>query len=56
MADALLEIRNLSKRFGGVLASNGALVERAVTILNAMNCRVLGPEDVRAKLKLKKRG
>jgi uncharacterized protein (DUF849 family) len=40
----------------GVLASNGALVERAVTILNAMNCRVLGPEDVRAKLKLKKRG
>jgi uncharacterized protein (DUF849 family) len=39
----------------GVLASNGQLVERAVKILDAMNVRVLGPEDVRAKLKLKKR-
>ncbi len=39
----------------GVLATNGALVERAVTILEAMNIRVLGPDEVRAKLKLKKR-
>jgi uncharacterized protein (DUF849 family) len=39
----------------GVLASNGSLVERAVTILEAMNVHVIGPEAVRAKLKLKKR-
>ena len=39
----------------GVLASNGQLVERAVTILEAMNIRVLGPDEVRAKLKLEKR-
>jgi len=40
----------------GVLASNGQLVERAVAILTAMNVRVLGPEEVREKLKLQKRG
>lgn len=40
----------------GVLASNGALVERAVTILTAMGARVIGPAEVRAKLKLVKRG
>jgi uncharacterized protein (DUF849 family) len=40
----------------GRLASNGELVERAVTILSAMNVRVLGPEEVRTKLKLVKRG
>jgi uncharacterized protein (DUF849 family) len=40
----------------GVFASNASLVERAATILSAMNVRVLGPEEVRAKLKLKKRG
>jgi uncharacterized protein (DUF849 family) len=40
----------------GVLASNGALVERAATILTAMGARILGPEDVRRKLKLVKRG
>jgi uncharacterized protein (DUF849 family) len=40
----------------GVLASNGQLVERAVTILEAMNVRVLGPDEVRDKLSLKKRG
>jgi len=40
----------------GALASNGQLVERAVTILEAMNVRIIGPEDVRRKLKLKKRG
>jgi len=40
----------------GVLASNGQLVERAVSILSAMNVNVLRPQDVREKLKLKKRG
>ena len=39
----------------GVLASNGQLVERAVTILEAMNIRVLGPGEVRQKLQLKTR-
>ncbi len=39
----------------GVLASNGDLVERAVTILEAMNARVLGPAEVRKRLKLQKR-
>jgi uncharacterized protein (DUF849 family) len=38
-----------------VLATNGSLVERAVTILEAMNVRVLGPAEVRAQLKLQKR-
>jgi uncharacterized protein (DUF849 family) len=36
----------------GVLATNAQLVERAVTILEAMNVRVLGPDDVRARLGL----
>jgi uncharacterized protein (DUF849 family) len=40
----------------GVLASNGQLVERAATILTAMGARVLGPQVVRDKLKLAKRG
>ncbi len=40
----------------GVMATNGQLVERAVAILTAMNVRLLGPGDVRAKLKLTKRG
>jgi len=40
----------------GVNASNGDLVERAVTILTAMGARIIGPEDVRAKLKLRKHG
>ena len=39
----------------GVFASNAQLVERAVTILEAMNVRVIGPEEVREKLKLKTR-
>jgi len=39
----------------GELASNAQLVERAVTILEAMNVHVMTPEEVRAKLKLKKR-
>jgi 3-dehydrocarnitine:acetyl-CoA trimethylamine transferase len=36
----------------GVKATNGALVERAVTILKAMNVRVLGSAEVREKLQL----
>ena len=37
----------------GVLASNGQLVERAATIVTIMGARVLGPAEVRAKLKLR---
>ena len=37
----------------GVLASNGQLVERAATIVTAMGARVIGPAEVRAKLKLR---
>lgn len=40
----------------GVKATNGSLVERAVTILEGMNVKILGPDEVRAKLKLVKRG
>jgi uncharacterized protein (DUF849 family) len=40
----------------GVLATNGQLVERAVTILEAMNATVLGPDEVRAKLRLQRDG
>lgn len=40
----------------GVLATNGSLVDRAVTILQGMNVKVLTPAETRAKLKLKKRG
>jgi uncharacterized protein (DUF849 family) len=40
----------------GVKATNAQLVERAVTILEAMNVRVLGPEDVRDKLRLARHG
>lgn len=39
----------------GQLATNGALVERAATILTAMGCRLLTPQEVRAKLKLRGR-
>jgi uncharacterized protein (DUF849 family) len=39
----------------GELATNAQLVERAVTILEAMNIRVLGPEDARERLKLTRR-
>lgn len=39
----------------GVAATNGALVERAVAIAEGMGCRVLGPADVRDRLKLQKR-
>jgi uncharacterized protein (DUF849 family) len=37
----------------GVLASNAELVERAVSILEAMNVRVLGPDAVRERLSLR---
>ncbi len=40
----------------GVLATNGQLVDRAVTILSAMNVNIMKPDEVREKLKLKKRG
>ena len=40
----------------GVLATNGQLVERAVTILEAMNVRVLGPDEVRDRLALVRHG
>jgi uncharacterized protein (DUF849 family) len=40
----------------GRRATNGELVERATTILNAMNVRVLGPEEVRERLALRPRG
>lgn len=40
----------------GVLATNGELVERAVTILDGMNVRVLQPDEVRTKLGLLRRG
>jgi len=36
----------------GVPATNAQLVERAITILEAMNVRVLGPDEVREKLAL----
>ena len=39
----------------GELATNGALVERAVAIVRGMGSRVLTPEEVRAKLKLERR-
>ena len=40
----------------GVKATNGQLVERARTILEAMGARVLGPAEVRQKLKLRQAG
>jgi uncharacterized protein (DUF849 family) len=40
----------------GVKATNGELVERAVAILEAMNVRVLGPQQVRTKLDLVRHG
>jgi uncharacterized protein (DUF849 family) len=40
----------------GTLARNAQLVERAVRILEAMNVRVLGPDEVREKLGLRRGG
>ena len=39
----------------GVLATNAQLVERAVTIVENMGARVIGPDEVRKKLNLVKR-
>jgi uncharacterized protein (DUF849 family) len=39
----------------GMLATNGQLVEKAVTIIENMGARVIGPAEVREKLKLQKR-
>jgi uncharacterized protein (DUF849 family) len=38
----------------GVKTSNAGLVERAVTLLENMNVKVIGPDEVRQKLKLTK--
>jgi uncharacterized protein (DUF849 family) len=40
----------------GRLATNAELVERAVTILEALNVRVLGPDEVRERLALRRNG
>lgn len=40
----------------GELATNGQLVERAVAILESMNVRIVGPDEMRTRLKLTKRG
>ncbi|MGI9451502.1 MAG: 3-keto-5-aminohexanoate cleavage protein [Geminicoccaceae bacterium] len=40
----------------GVFASNGQLVERARDILERLGCKILGPDEVRTKLDLVKRG
>jgi len=40
----------------GVPATNAQLVERAITILEAMNVRVLGPDEVREQLALVRHG
>jgi uncharacterized protein (DUF849 family) len=39
----------------GVLATNEALVGRAVAVAEGMGARILGPSEVRAKLKLERR-
>mgnify|MGYP006113369513 FL=1 len=39
----------------GVLATNAQLVERAVKIVEAMGARIIGPDEVREKLKAEKR-
>jgi uncharacterized protein (DUF849 family) len=38
----------------GELATNGKLVERAANILENMNVSIMGPQEVREKLKLTK--
>jgi uncharacterized protein (DUF849 family) len=39
----------------GQLATNAELVEKAVQVVEGMGARIIGPEDVRKKLKLTKR-
>jgi uncharacterized protein (DUF849 family) len=38
----------------GVFASNRQLVEKAVKIIETLGARVLGPEEAREKLRLKR--
>jgi len=38
----------------GELATNAQLVERAVTIVENLGARIIGPQDVRDRLKLTK--
>ncbi len=39
----------------GMLATNAQLVEKAVQVVEGMGARIIGPDDVREKLKLTKR-
>ena len=39
----------------GVLATNEELVEKAVQTAKGMGCSIMGPQDVRNKMKLVKR-
>ena len=39
----------------GVLATNEELVEKAVQTAQGMGCSIMGPQDVRDKMKLVKR-
>ncbi|MCZ4092075.1 3-keto-5-aminohexanoate cleavage protein [Sinorhizobium psoraleae] len=39
----------------GQLATNGQLVEKAVSVVEGMGAKIIGPNEVREKLKLKKR-
>jgi len=39
----------------GVKTSNAGLVERATTLLENMNVKVIGPDEVRQKLEITKR-
>ena len=39
----------------GVFATNGQLVERAASIATSLGAKIIGPDEVRAKLKLTKR-
>ncbi|NVD39306.1 3-keto-5-aminohexanoate cleavage protein [Ensifer sp. HO-A22] len=39
----------------GQLATNGALVEKAVGVIEGMGAKIIGPDEVRKKLKLTKR-
>ena len=39
----------------GVFATNGALVERAVKVAEGMGSKIMSPQDVRTKMKLRKR-
>jgi uncharacterized protein (DUF849 family) len=39
----------------GQLATNAQLVEKAVQVVEGMGARIIGPAEVREKLKLRKR-